>query len=99
MNPDCKARILINIFLIIFLTLMTWYIPIYISFELELNKGKNYDLTGLKAFIFIIYLFESIINLFTGFTDKGEVNMNKKDVIKNFIKNHFVFDVITLASI
>lgn len=78
---------------------MAWYIPMYVSFDLQLKKNQKDDLNSLKVIIFIIYLLESIINLFTGYSNKGEVNMNKKEVVKNFFTKHFAFDVITLVCI
>lgn len=83
-NPNAKYMGQVNIMYIVFYILYLWYIPMFFSFDLgSLDEITNSSIQKKIALIFIFRIFpmlalffESIMKLFTGYYENGELVMN-----------------------
>ena len=81
-----------------FLSISVFFIPMKICFEIILTSNNNffffYFLELIPNYFFIL---DMILKCDTAYFYKGALVENKYEILKNYIKNSFLLDFITLA--
>ena len=69
-------------------------IPLHISFSISYKELMN---SSTLPFICpLILILDNIINLNTGFFDKGNCIVSRKEIVKNFFKKNFFYDLLCI---
>ena len=72
-------------------------IPIRFSFEFDIFYSKIMNIL-LYQIPLIIFIFEILVGLNTSFYSKGNIIFDRKRITKNYFKNHFLLDLMTVGS-
>jgi hypothetical protein len=80
---------LISFFLILGISL---YIPFVFAFDIDTSVGGFYT---FELFLDCWFLFEIIMNFFTGYVEKGILIMDRKKIFKKYVKTWFFIDMIS----
>ena len=96
--PDKKLRLLWDHFILFFMILNFFYIPLEISFDLVLSPQNNWiSYVIIKIIPVWIFFINICFNLFTAYYSKGVYIFSKSKIMSRYLKNEFFMDLITLV--
>ncbi|CAD8084275.1 unnamed protein product [Paramecium sonneborni] len=90
-KPDSKFKIIWDIILLLFIVMNIFYIPINISFNIQITGAFEYLFDLLPSWIFVA---EIILNFNTAYYDKGLMHEDRKQIVKHYVKQNFFWDLI-----
>lgn len=88
-HPLSNFKMMWDMLHFINLSFMFFFIPIDISFYKEVPLSFS---NTLYFILFIFYITDILININTGFYNKGEVIFDHYEIFHNFFKNYFLID-------
>ena len=96
--PDRTLRLIWDYFIVFFMIMNFFYIPLEISFDFYLSPEKNWLLYVLIKIIPVwIFFINVIFNFLTAYYSKGVYIYNKQRIILRYLRKEFVMDLITLV--
>ncbi|CAK71541.1 unnamed protein product (macronuclear) [Paramecium tetraurelia] len=101
-HPTSKGLIAWQFIMVIIILLYFFYIPLKIAFTDELNGlNPNYNemVNIFLIFSIIVLGFDLLVSFNTGFTQNGQVNMDRKQIVNNYIIIEFELDFIGVLSL
>ncbi len=92
-NPSSYFKLFWDIFLINFVLLLVFYIPIKATFDMTFTELVGNNFTIVIPFILLLDIF---INLNTGFFNKGRLITNRKIIFFNYLRKYCILDLVNL---
>lgn len=90
-TPETVASIYWDIIYGLTLLVFIFYIPMKISFEIQLDY--------LIWFTVVVYLVNVILTLSRGFYRESALILNRKEIVENYIRNDLIFDFVVLMAL
>ena len=88
-------RLVWDIFYVLVVIFQCIYLPIYICFDLSSSISKNNQyLLNYASLMFLSV--DLILNFFTGYFSKGNFITSQKVIVRHYLKNFFLIDMISL---
>lgn len=89
-HPELGPRLLWDLMILVFILYQALSVPYFICF----NDSSNAALDGFDFIMNLCFIVDILISFNTGFYFKGNLVMNRKEVIKNYLKFWFWLDLI-----
>ena len=93
-NPASNIKKIWDLFNGIILMSLISILPFYLSFYKEI-PNKIYFLNFMAKICGGVKTLDIFVSLNTGFYFKGELKMNRKSILKNYMKSSFILDLIS----
>ena len=91
LEPQSCFKIFWDVIIFIIILMQSVYIPLFISFEIEIEYWFLYfDIFATSCFFFDI-----VINFNSGYLKKGQIIMDRKMIFVHYLKGWFILDLIS----
>lgn len=103
-SPDNNFRIIWDFLVLFALVANVFYIPLVMGFEIDLEAYRFLNTKIIANVLFniipnIVFVVDIFANMNTAYYSKGEYVSNRKKVLKNYIKTHFIVDFLTVGPV
>ena len=96
--PDRTMRLVWDYFIVIFMTLNFFYIPLEISFDFDISPQKNWiEYLLIKIIPVWIFFIDIGVHLLTAYYSKGVYIFSKSKILYRYMKNDLFLDSISLV--
>lgn len=92
-SPSSLFKYIWDFFHMMLILIYLFLIPIHISFGIPFSILISSGIADIAPISFII---DTLINFNTGYYDKGIAVNNKWKILKNYIKNNFLTDILAV---
>lgn len=89
--PDSPWRAVWDVSLFLTIIYQAIIMPMRIAFEFKSNDFLFY----LDIVIDCMFLFDILLNFNTGFYHKGELIMKREHIVRDYLKNWFLIDLVS----
>ncbi|KAF4708919.1 hypothetical protein FOZ62_012108 [Perkinsus olseni] len=93
--PDRKFRLVWDFVALLFIAYQAFLVPYLISFDTELS-GWLFD---MDLCVDIFFLTDLILNFFTGFWYRGELNLENRAIVSNYTRTWLIIDLAATTPI
>ncbi|KAF4705695.1 hypothetical protein FOZ62_027376, partial [Perkinsus olseni] len=93
--PDRKFRLVWDFVALLFIAYQAFLVPYLISFDTELS-GWLFD---IDLCVDIFFLTDLILNFFTGFWYRGELNLENRAIVANYTRTWLIIDLAATTPI
>lgn len=99
-HPTKKFHIIFDSFTLLLTTICFVIIPIDMGFQIDVVSFETDSYfwgKTIKIVVFILFLFDILINFNTAYYDKGELIKKRSMIVKNYLKTGFLGDFLSLS--